>query len=278
MIQISANVYVEHDYPVCNVGMVTTEAGVVLVDSPMRPSDAVRWREEAARRGEIRYLLHTDPHKDHFMGAWFFPGVMVSHRTSRERLARENLEEVMTRFRQIDPASMHLIGGYRVRLADIAFTGELDLRLGKHTFRLLELPGHSEGLCGVYLPEERVVFASDCVFYHVRSALYEADPAAWLESLRRLNELDVDAIVPGHGSSVCKKDHLAEQTDIIRRWVDAVRAAKQKGMGPEEAVNTISCPDPYPMIPGAPMTAADLDKAIIHRLYRVLAEEERTSR
>ena len=50
----------------------------------------------------------------------------------------------------------------------------------------------------------------------IKSWLQEADPDQWFESLKKIGELDVDVIVPGHGE-ICKKDYLKEQSDIVRQ-------------------------------------------------------------
>ena len=57
MIQVSKNVYVETGMTACNVGFVITKAGVVMIDTPMRPNDAIKWRDAAAgeRKNRIRH-------------------------------------------------------------------------------------------------------------------------------------------------------------------------------------------------------------------------------
>jgi len=104
--------------------------------------------------------------------------------------------------KRADPKVRPLMQGYRLRLADITFDEGLNFYLGDHTFQLFPLRGHTTGGIGVYIPQERVVFTSDCVFHKVKSWLQEADPDAWLESLRKLGELDIEAVVPGTARSV----------------------------------------------------------------------------
>jgi cyclase len=36
-----------------------------MMDTPMKPTDAVKWRDEAGKKGEIRYLINTEEHPDH---------------------------------------------------------------------------------------------------------------------------------------------------------------------------------------------------------------------
>jgi hydroxyacylglutathione hydrolase len=66
-------------------------------------------------------------------------------------------------------------------------------------------PGHTSGSMSLYNPEHRILFSGDTVFpdgyygrYDGESGSYEA----MVESLRKLDELDVEYLLPGHGSPV----------------------------------------------------------------------------
>ena len=55
MRRISRNVYAEIYFWGCNPGFVETSDGVVMIDSPQQPIDAVRWREMLQEKGPIRH-------------------------------------------------------------------------------------------------------------------------------------------------------------------------------------------------------------------------------
>ena len=271
MIQVTQNVYVETGMMACNLGFLTTKEGIVMIDTPMRPTDAIKWRDDVGKKGEIRYLINTEEHPDHWQCSYFFPGVLITHQETRDKLAKVPAAEVLKTVKQIDPAGVPLMKGFQVRLADITFTESLNLYLGDHIIKLFHLPGHSTGGVGVYIPEERVAFTTDIVFNKRKTWLQEADPSQWLESLRKLGELDLDVVVPGHGD-ICKKDYFKEQVSIVRRWVEAVQLAIKQGLSVEEAIAQISSPDPYPKQPGTPMTESELNRAIITNLYRLYSK------
>lgn len=90
MMQITDNIYVEDKFSVppkyrgANFGFVTTSEGIVMIDTPMMPTDAIRWREDIAKRGEVRYIINTHHHIDHTTGNSFFPGIVVSHEGVKE--------------------------------------------------------------------------------------------------------------------------------------------------------------------------------------------------
>lgn len=275
MKQVTANVYVEIGFPGANVGIVTTRDGIVMIDAPMCPTDAMKWREEISRRGEVRYLINTDEHNDHNLCNYFFPGVVISHRGTRETLLNVPVDEVVGLVKAMDPGGLPLMEGYQKKLPDITFTESLTLYLGDHTFDLINLPGHVPGMIGVYIPEERVVFVSDNVYCREKTWAHVCTPELWYESLKRIGRLDADAIIPGHGDAVCGKGYLEEQASIIRRWVEVVKSAIEQGLSEEEAIPKISCPDPYPLpkIYLPIMTEPELNRHIIHRLYHVLGSQ-----
>ena len=88
MIQVTKNVYVETGIKACNLGLITTKEGMVMIDVPIAPSDAVKWRDETVKKGELRYLINTEEHPDHCQNSWFFPGILITSQQTREKLAK----------------------------------------------------------------------------------------------------------------------------------------------------------------------------------------------
>ena len=72
MEQLTSSVYAETQIRGCNHGFVVTSEGVVMIDSPQKPSDALKLKEEIAKHGELRYIINTEPHGDHWTGNAYF--------------------------------------------------------------------------------------------------------------------------------------------------------------------------------------------------------------
>ena len=159
--------------------------------------------------------------------------------------------------------------GYRYRPPTITLSQRLTLYLGEHTFQLIHLPGHTPYQIAVYIPEERVVFTSDNVFHKVQAFLHQALPDEWLDSLKQLQELEADVLVPGHGS-ICDRSYLPEMSAFIQAWVDAVTAAVNQGMRLEEAQDKVSLLDRYPMQPGNEAMGEQVQRMNVARLYELL--------
>jgi cyclase len=108
MQRITNNVYAETGFRGCNPGFVVTTEGVVMIDTPQMPADAIKWREEVAKHGRVRYLINTEPHGDHFTGNFFFEGTVVAHEGTRQAILAASVEQLKERFKQMEPQSLYL--------------------------------------------------------------------------------------------------------------------------------------------------------------------------
>ncbi|MFC1952306.1 MBL fold metallo-hydrolase [Chloroflexota bacterium] len=269
MQKISDNVYVETGFRGCNCGFVVTKEGVVMIDTPEIPKDAMKWKEEIAKHGPVRYIVNTEPHIDHVTGNHFFDGTVVAHEGTREAIMATSLEQLKERLQQRAPDSLPLLEGFSYRPPTITLSERLTIYLGKHTFQLINLPGHTPYQVAVYIPEERVVFTSDNIFYKVQAFLHEALPFEWLDSLKRMQSLQADTFVPGHGD-ICDPSYIPEMSAFIQDWIDTITEAIDRGMSLEEAQTSISLLDRYPMSSGNESMGPDVQRRNVTRLYQVL--------
>lgn len=283
MRRVSANVYAEFYLWGCNPGFLTTGEGVLMIDTPQQPIDAVRWRERLLEHGPIRYLVNTEPHIDHIAGNAYFPGVEVIGQVGlQERYVQavpqmtspERLETV----KQSDPDSVWLLNhpDYPPNPPTRTFTDELTLHLGGHTIRLLHIPGHTAPQTAVHLPEEGVVFTGDNIFHRVKTFIQEADPWQWLTALQRIGELDAAVIVPGHGEP-CDRSYLATQAEIITHWIGAVEDFVRRGLTEEEALKQPAPEaDPFPIGQRLFPRSAAVDAMNVSNLYRRIVQRQQT--
>ncbi|MFC1983185.1 MBL fold metallo-hydrolase [Chloroflexota bacterium] len=291
MQQITPNVYVDFQFsdpPLgrgSNPGFVVTSEGIVMIDTPMLPTYAIRWRDELAKRGEIRYIINTEYHVDHFGGNYFFPGPIISHQGVREILScpvekiipfgtvkvatarsMDLREYILWRYEELDPEGLTLTQSYEPRLPTITFSERLTLYVGDHTFELIHLPGHTPYQALVYIPQERVVFTGDNFSNKVQASLAQCLPLEWIESLGKIEALDVDFFIPGHGPLGNKTD-LREFTQFIQGVIDTVRQAINQGLSKEETADKISFEDQRP----ARHAGAEQQRMNIMHLYDMLS-------
>jgi glyoxylase-like metal-dependent hydrolase (beta-lactamase superfamily II) len=247
MQQLTSNVLVETRQKGANHGLVTTSDGLVLIDTPHKPSDAVRLRAEIERRGQLRYIINTEPHGDHWTSNAYFDVPVIAHEGVRARILATDMAQHVARIGTFGPDEPRLLEGYRANAPVITFQKEMRLHVGDHTFHMINMPGHTPYQAAVVVEEEGVVFTSDNVFCKVHTWLQEAEPALWLDALDSLRALRAETLVPGHGP-ICDKRYLDEQEAFIREWIDYVRGGVNRGLSKEQCVATLTAlTDRYPM-------------------------------
>ncbi|HUT70575.1 MAG TPA: MBL fold metallo-hydrolase [Desulfatiglandales bacterium] len=292
MKQIMADVYVEDQLSLppsdrgCNPSFVTTSEGIVMIDTPMWPSDAVRWRDDLAKRGEVRYIINTHHHPDHITGNYFFPGTVVSHEEVKEmfhapitgKASAQPVDEtaepplglrehILDEIKERDPGGFSLMEHYFLKVPTITFSEQLNLYMGQHIFELIHLPGHTSGHIGVYVRPEKVFFAGDNFTNGVQPLLSHSLPLEWISSLKRIEEMDIDIVVPGHGE-VCGKSEIQQFRLFIQKCIEIVSEAIKQGMSKDQAANEISLEELYPAIHPGP----EQERMNILRLYEMLSK------
>ena len=270
MEQIASNVYVETQIRGCNHGFVTTSEGVVMIDSPHKPSDALKLKAEIAKHGELRYIINTEPHGDHWTGNAFFDAPVIAHEGVRDRILNTDLEEHIARVANFGPEEPALLKGYTPNAPVITFKNGMTLHVGDHTFQMTHMPGHTLYQAAVSVKEDGVVFTSDNIFCRVQTWLHEANPDLWLVALESLRNLEEDTFVPGHGP-LCDKGYLDEQGSFVMEWKDYVAKAINRGMTRDEAIAELTeMTSRYPMDVGQDGMAPMVMKMNVANLYDYL--------
>jgi cyclase len=283
MRRVSKHVYTEVYFWGCNPSFVVTSDGVVMIDTPQQPIDAVRWREGLLEHGPIRHLINTEPHADHISGNAYFPGVeVIGHTGIQARYAQDlrrwrgTPEQYLEKTRREDPDSVFLLDhpDYPPNPPTRTFSDELTLQVGNHTIKCLHIPGHTAPQTAVYLPDEGVILTGDNIFHRCKSFIQEADPWEWLEALERIGKFDFEVLVPGHGEP-CQRDYLTRQAEIIGNWIELVEGFVDRGLTEAEALAQpleVKRLDPYPIGQRLFPISAMVDQWNVSNIYkRVIA-------
>lgn len=230
---------------VANAGLIVTKEGCVVIDALFAPSMTQAFRAEIARVTDrpVRLLINTHHHVDHTMGNALFPEArIVSHANARreqERVGAGVLELLRPRV----PELVAEADGVDQRLPDMTFADELTLHLAERTIRLLHLgTAHTIGDALVLLPEERLLFAGDVAFHQVTPLAFEGHVGGWIQVCDKVDGLDVETIVPGHGP-VGGKDDLRGMRGYLKSIHEQARAAFDAGRTAEEATADIDLGD-----------------------------------
>jgi cyclase len=269
MQQITKNIFVEVEWPGANASYVSTTYGLVLIDTPYYPSHAVEWKKTVESKGNVKYLINTEPHHDHYLGAYFFNIPSIAHERTRESMAATDVKQILAILARNNPEDVPLVKNYKIHLPDITFSERMSIYLGSHSLQLFYMPGHSLGQIAILIPEERVIFTGDNITYKMQGFLHEADPYAWLESLKRIGQLDFNYIVPGHGLP-CEKSYLKEETAFVQSCIDKIKEAINKGWSKEESIARVSF-ETYPLDPRMGIQGKLLLEQSVRHMYEVLS-------
>lgn len=102
-------------------------------------------------------------------------------------------------------------------------------------------PSHTTGDIFIHLPDERIVFCGDLLFYRCTPLALMGYVRGWVNTLKLLADLEADIYVPGHGPITDKKgvkecqEYLIHITREAKIRFDAgmrdLEAAKDMNLG-----------------------------------------------
>ncbi len=255
MIQLAEGVYVETEFAGGNCGLIVSDRGPVLVDTPMFPSDGLQWRSQidSLGLGRAYAIVNTDYHPEHLLGNHLFmPARVFGHEESEKPLARydeSTLADLAGDLASNNPSLANSLASIRPVHPDISVSDRVTLYLGATEVQIIHLEGHTPASLGVYLPKQRVLFAGDNVTNNEHPVAQHANSLAWLETLQRIKEMDVEVIVPGTGAPGGKEliDPLYQYLAEMRR---RVLELFMEGASRRECVEKVGMLDYFPIAKG----------------------------
>jgi glyoxylase-like metal-dependent hydrolase (beta-lactamase superfamily II) len=250
-----------------NTVFLVTPDGIILGD-PIS-TDVANWlKPELDRRFNkpVRYIVYSYHDFDHAEGAAVFGSTtqVVAHENVAKnldgrlhRLAGGNVDRNGNGRLDRDEASGGYLGAFdrldrnkdgaitpaemnqEIRKPDITYADRRTLTLGGKTVQLIH-PGrnHSDDMTVMYFPAERAVFAVDFIYPATTPGVwaeYDWTPLReWIASIRIVEALDFDTILPGHGRPGTKADVSAN-----REFLEDVSAAVSKGIAEGKSLDEL---------------------------------------
>jgi glyoxylase-like metal-dependent hydrolase (beta-lactamase superfamily II) len=236
MQKVGENVWVETGYFGANLGIIKTSLGLFLVDTPMNPSDQDSFLKGIQKLGPIAWIIVTDHHLDHFIGASFLPGLLVSHREVRGKFLPTfgPMDRIVERVSWSDPTGAEKVRDFQVKEPSLTFEDRLSFYLDPVEIHLETFPGHTPHTIAVRVVPDDVLFTGDNVVCGAPPFFHETQcPRHWIQSLQRLKDLPFQTLVPGHGT-MSDRSSLDIMIRIIDGIVEKVQEALKGGMPGEE--------------------------------------------
>lgn len=239
--RVTENVYVftSEAYAQVTAGAIITSEGAIVIDTlpfPRETREMIDFLNGETSRG-IRYVINTHHHADHVYGNYLFKDAdIVSGDRCREVMRKsgeKNLAEAKSQTPEL--AEVHL------RLPNITFPDKMSLFLGDRVMRLIALPGHTADGIGVYVEGDKILFAGDAVM--PLPYIFWGDRAVMQETLRTIQQLNIESIVQGHGDVLLKgeiDETLESSITYLECIMEKVKAKMLTRTSKERLVNEIT--------------------------------------
>ena len=203
-----------------------TPAGIIATD-PIN-AEAAQWlKAELQRRfGQpVKYVVYSHDHADHISGGEIFAdtAVVVAHENAKSAILGERRPTAVPQ---------------------LTFSERMTIELGGTVLELVYVGrNHSDNSVVMRFPKERLLFAVD--FIPVEAMAFRDFPDAyieeWIESLGRVELMDFDVLVPGHGP-VGRKEHVRMFREYMEDLRGAVLQYAREGKSLEEMKSLIKLP------------------------------------
>lgn len=140
--------------------------------------------------------------------------------------ARDHLRKSIARIER----SIKDIPQLELRPPTVTFVSQLVIHGSKRDVVLTTNgAGHTASDCFVLLPDDNILLAGDLAFFQRQPYMGDCNPAAWIAQIDKLQELDLDLIVPGHGGIGGKADLLLEK-DYLQYIEQFVKHGIESGL------------------------------------------------
>jgi glyoxylase-like metal-dependent hydrolase (beta-lactamase superfamily II) len=229
-----------------NAGVFLGAGQALLVDPGLFPDEVDQIRAHIYERGASPVgIVLTHSHWDHVLGPEYFPGVSVIQQQESLAVLAEfgtHIEHQVTEWERQSDVQRDM--PFLMPQPDETFTDKFELTLGDRPIELLHAPGHAPEQLVVYDRAEATLWAAD-MLSDIEIPFVMHSLRAYRLTLDRLAQLDIDVLVPGHGSPAASRADVRARFDADRAYLaelqHRVEAAVAQGRG---AADTLSgCAD-----------------------------------
>lgn len=275
MKEIAPGVHVHLHYRGSNVGLIETDDGSVLIDTPVVPAGNYAWLSYIRKvTGDkpILYVVNTDHHRGHVLGNQYYGAPVIAHELAWKNMrgyGANFIQRVIEAFKR-EPEIQAQLGDIEIVRPTITFDNRLDIEHGGRAIRLIHVGGHTEATIVAWLPEEKILFAGDTVFGDQHPYMAQANSKQWLEALSYIRKLNPAMIIAGHGPiyDIEVTEPLSEYIRLVRR---RVRSCYQKGYSKQETASAL-VKGLVPLFPIPPERRSKLESQIKQGINRVYNE------
>jgi cyclase len=234
-----------------NAGLIVDGERSLLVDTlfdlKLTAEMLADMRRSVPAAARIETLVNTHNNGDHTFGNQLVEGAQI---IASNATALDMHEDEPARYQAIKVNAGQLgrgaefiaelfrpfdFTGITLRKPDKTFSGEIDLKVGDKTVRLIEVgPAHTRGDTLVHVPQDRAVFTGDILFNGGTPIAWAGPVSNWVRACDRILAMDVDVVVPGHGA-ITDKAAVRNMRGYLQFVIDEARQRYDKGMSARDA-------------------------------------------
>ena len=244
MREISPGIFVETDQRGANYGGIVTDAGIIVIDTPLEPAQARAFRDELREEAggkPFLYIMNTDHHRGHILGNQFFqPTRVLAHEQAWKHMKGygDNFKQrVIDSFKKA-PDIQAQFTDIQIIVPSITFSDRFDIIGGGRDIRIIRVGGHTAATSVVWLPEESLLFVGDAVWVDQHPYMAQANSKEWLDGLTFIRKLHAERIVPGRGA-ICGREATERMSEYIRFIRARVRMLHRQGKTKQETSATL---------------------------------------
>jgi glyoxylase-like metal-dependent hydrolase (beta-lactamase superfamily II) len=208
-----------------NLGLITGDDGVVLIDDGLEPLVAVTVAAIESLTGDpVDFVINTHAHGDH-TGA-----NEVLHGKGATVVAHDNLRRQMVKD-----------GSNRAALPELTFADAVTFHLNGHTARVFHVANaHTDGDSVIHFPEVNIIHTGDVLFNKLFPFI-DMDSGGsvdgFIAAQKKIISIadDETKIIPGHGVLANKAD-LQAAVDMLEDAQARVRTLVDAGKSKEEVL------------------------------------------
>ncbi len=226
MEHVTGNIYAELISPGCNVGIIATSKGTLIVDTPLvsRQANAINDELLAKNHESVRFIVITHPHGDHILGTELFgkDALIIGNRAAYEKMGTHDSSWVQEWVKTWDWENQDDIKemvAAHVSLPEVLFEDELTLKLCGVEIWILPLPGHLAESVGVFVPDASILITGDALFCGHHPYMGEGNFQVWLKTFKKMRDLKAKHIIPGHGP-VCGEEAIEKQQRYMEKMME----------------------------------------------------------
>ena len=188
-----------------------TEAGVVMIDACNSPLDSHRMLAAIKKVTDkpIVFLIDTETHGDHTANHFVFspPATIINAEGAGAGMRKEYNPKRAETLAMKSAELREAVKGEKLIVPHIEYKDRMTINLGERTFELIFLKNvHSEADTAVWMPKERVLFASSAAnvrtFINLRPTVVIPDVLA---SYKLMKSLNPEIVIAGHGQPTTTK-------------------------------------------------------------------------